>query len=94
VYDAIVVGSGAAGSFAAKELTERGLQVVLLEAGRPIDPVTDFPVPPKKDRGYASRVFRGLACQPIQTRLPDEDRRAVKRNSSEWHPVKPTGVLI
>ena len=32
-YDAIVVGSGAAGSWAAKELTEGGLNVVLLEAG-------------------------------------------------------------
>ena len=32
-YDAIVVGSGATGGFAAKELTERGLEVVVLEAG-------------------------------------------------------------
>lgn len=35
-YDAVVVGSGAAGSFAVKELTERGLEVLLLEAGRNI----------------------------------------------------------
>jgi choline dehydrogenase-like flavoprotein len=33
-YDAIVVGSGAAGGFAAKELTEGGMEVLLLEAGR------------------------------------------------------------
>lgn len=33
-YDALVIGSGAAGSFAAKELTGRGLKVILLEAGR------------------------------------------------------------
>ena len=32
-FDAIVVGSGATGGFAAKELTERGLQVLVLEAG-------------------------------------------------------------
>ena len=32
-YDAIVVGSGASGSWAVKELTEGGLKVVLLEAG-------------------------------------------------------------
>ena len=32
-FDAIVVGSGAAGSIAVKELTERGLDVLLLEAG-------------------------------------------------------------
>ena len=41
-YDAIVVGSGAAGGIAAKELTEGGLQVLLLEAGPRLDPVKDF----------------------------------------------------
>jgi choline dehydrogenase-like flavoprotein len=30
-YDALVVGSGASGSIAVKELTERGLEVLLLE---------------------------------------------------------------
>ena len=33
-FDAIVVGSGVGGSIAVKELTERGLDVLLLEAGR------------------------------------------------------------
>jgi len=37
VYDAIVVGSGAAGGMAAHVLTARGLQVLLLEAGRKLD---------------------------------------------------------
>lgn len=45
VYDAIVVGSGAAGGWAAKELTERGLDTLLLEAGRTLDPEADFPQP-------------------------------------------------
>ncbi|MEZ5850534.1 MAG: GMC family oxidoreductase [Hyphomicrobiaceae bacterium] len=36
-YDAIVVGSGAAGGMAAHVLTSRGLQVLLLEAGRHVD---------------------------------------------------------
>lgn len=35
-FDAIVVGSGATGGFAAKELTERGLHVLVLEAGGPL----------------------------------------------------------
>jgi choline dehydrogenase-like flavoprotein len=36
-YDAIVVGSGATGGFAAKELSERGLDVLVLEVGPPIE---------------------------------------------------------
>ncbi|MGI8992078.1 MAG: GMC family oxidoreductase [Bryobacteraceae bacterium] len=37
-FDAIVVGSGATGGWAAKKLTESGLRVALLEAGRKITP--------------------------------------------------------
>jgi choline dehydrogenase-like flavoprotein len=37
-YDAIVVGSGACGSWAAMELTRAGLQVLMLEAGAHVDP--------------------------------------------------------
>jgi choline dehydrogenase-like flavoprotein len=35
-FDAIVVGSGISGGWAAKELTERGLKVLLLERGRDV----------------------------------------------------------
>ncbi len=38
VFDAVVVGSGATGGWAAKVLTEGGLNVALLEAGRKITP--------------------------------------------------------
>src|SRR6202165_5289738 len=37
VYDAIVVGSGAAGGMAAHVLTSQGLEVLLLEAGKKLD---------------------------------------------------------
>ena len=41
-YDAIVIGSGISGGWAAKELTEKGLKVLMLERGRNIDHVKDY----------------------------------------------------
>src|SRR5204862_8199876 len=58
-FDAIVVGSGITGRWAAKELCERGLKTLVLEAGRPIDPARDYVehVPPweMKFRGFGDR---------------------------------------
>ena len=42
VYDVCIIGSGAAGGTAAKVLTEGGLSVVMLEAGPPVHPESDF----------------------------------------------------
>ena len=41
-YDAIVVGSGVSGGWAAKELTEKGLKVLMLERGKKLDHVADY----------------------------------------------------
>jgi len=41
-YDAIVVGSGACGGWAAMELAKAGMKVLMLEAGSHIDPAKDF----------------------------------------------------
>ena len=41
-YDAIVIGSGISGGWAAKELTEKGLKVLMLERGRNFDHVKDY----------------------------------------------------
>jgi choline dehydrogenase-like flavoprotein len=71
VYDAIVVGSGATGGWAAKALTERGLTVLVLEAGRQLDPLKDF----TEHHFPYDLKFRGLVPgavyaprQPIQSR--------------------------
>lgn len=42
-YDAIIVGSGISGGWAAKELTEKGLKVLVLERGRDVVHVKDYP---------------------------------------------------
>jgi choline dehydrogenase-like flavoprotein len=42
-FDAIVVGSGISGGWAAKELTEKGLKTLVLERGRNIRHVVDYP---------------------------------------------------
>lgn len=49
VFDAIVVGSGPSGSMAVKELTERGLDVLLIDAGREVRE-EDF-IPPSRRKG-------------------------------------------
>ncbi len=70
-FDAIVVGSGITGGWAAKELCERGLRTLVLEAGRDITPGTDYVehVQPWQQhfRGFGDR--RTLEReQPVQKR--------------------------
>ena len=69
VYDVIVVGSGATGGWAAKELTEAGLRVALVEAGRNLVPEKDFTehvLPYQvKYRGHSPEIIR---TRPIQSR--------------------------
>jgi choline dehydrogenase-like flavoprotein len=67
-YDAIVIGSGMTGGWAAKELTEAGLETLVLEAGRmvtPADYVEHVPPWQVRFRGLDDRQRR-RADQPIQ----------------------------
>src|ERR687889_2550316 len=42
-FDAIVVGSGMSGGWAAKEFTEKGLKTLVLERGRDVKHIKDYP---------------------------------------------------
>ncbi|MEJ8818928.1 GMC family oxidoreductase [Lacibacter sp. H407] len=42
-YDAIVIGSGISGGWAAKELCEKGLKTLVLERGRDVQHIKDYP---------------------------------------------------
>ena len=57
-YDAIVIGSGISGGWAAKELTEKGLRVLMLERGPKLDHISGY-----KTAGYNPWDFphRGAA---------------------------------
>lgn len=70
-YDAIVVGSGISGGWAAKELTEKGLKTLLLERGRNIEHVKDYTTAMKapwefKHRGRITNEMR--RTHPVQSR--------------------------
>ena len=62
-YDAIVVGSGMSGGWAAKELTERGLKTLVLERGRLIRHIADY-----------ANALKNLWELPHHNRITQEDR--------------------
>lgn len=70
-FDVIVIGSGAAGGWVAKECAERGLRTLILEAGRKLDPAKDFP-PQSHEEGsrvsVLTRVMSILKGQAVQAR--------------------------
>ena len=75
-YDAIVIGSGISGGWAAKELTEKGLRVLMLERGRDYQHIKDYASATKdpwqfEHRGHTTEeqkkkypvIHRGWAAQ-------------------------------
>ncbi|MEP7230806.1 MAG: GMC family oxidoreductase [Ginsengibacter sp.] len=54
-YDAIVIGSGISGGWAAKELTEKGLKVLMLERGRDFKHIKDYKSAPKRPWEFEHR---------------------------------------
>lgn len=83
-YDAIVVGSGISGGWAAKELTEKGLKVLLLERGHNIEHIKDYVEQNKPVWEYPHRHYR-----PTKQMIEDypklkRDYPLNERNLSYW----------
>jgi choline dehydrogenase-like flavoprotein len=67
VYDAIVIGSGISGGWAAKELCEKGLKTIMLERGRDIVHVKDYVNANKEAWDYP---HRGRRTQEMISQYP------------------------
>ncbi len=73
VYDAIVIGSGISGGWAAKELTEKGLKTIMFDRGRNIEHIKDYVNATKapwefKDRNQKTQEI--LKDYPVLVRDP------------------------
>ncbi len=60
-YDAIVIGSGISGGWAAKELCEKGLKTLVLERGRDVVHLKDYPTATKQPWEFPHRKEKTLS---------------------------------
>ncbi len=79
-YDAIVVGSGASGGWAAKQLSEAGLKVALLEAGKPQNDANFSEHVPAYDLKYRNRASDWIR----RTRPRQRDCYACREWNYQW----------
>ena len=82
-YDAIVVGSGISGGWAAKELTEKGLRVLLLERGRNVEHIKDYVNATKAPWEYQHRGGRTHAMEELYPVLK-RDYPLNEKNLAFW----------
>lgn len=77
-YDAIVIGSGISGGWAAKELCEKGLKVLLLERGRNVEHVKDYPTATMNPWDFPHRLVnpeKDMEEDPVQGKAYDESSK-------------------
>ncbi len=70
-FDAIVIGTGISGGWAAKELTEKGLKTLVLERGRMVRHIEDYPtmnMHPWEFEGGITKTQKIYKDHPKQTR--------------------------
>src|SRR6187402_2378907 len=77
-YDAIVIGSGISGGWAAKELSEKGLKTLVLERGRDVAHVKDYDTAfmhPWQFTNHLVKSEKDREDNPIQSQAYDEGSR-------------------
>ena len=83
-YDAIVVGSGISGGWAAKELTEKGLRVLLLERGRNVEHIKDYVNATKAPWEYPASRRAHARRWRRRTRVLKRDYPLNEKNLDFW----------
>jgi choline dehydrogenase-like flavoprotein len=98
-YDAIVIGSGISGGWAAKELCDHGLKTLVLERGRPIEHLKDYPTMTKnpwefEHRGQMTKAFleenpliskaAGFGEDTAHFFIKDQDHPYVQEKPFDW----------
>lgn len=89
-YDAIVVGSGISGGWAAKELCEGGLKTLLLDRGRNVKHISDYPTAALNPWDFENRLLntqKDKEESPIQSAVFDESTKHFFVNDKE-HPYE------
>jgi choline dehydrogenase-like flavoprotein len=78
-YDAIVIGSGASGGWAAKELCDKGLKTLILERGRDVKHIKDYP-----SAGKAPWQFEYRGTVPLEKRKDFQFARFMREETMQW----------
>ncbi len=82
MYDAIVVGSGISGGWAAKELCENGMKTLILERGRMVKHIDDYPT---MHNDPWDNKFKGSNPRDIEARYEKQARTGYVHQADSRH---------